>query len=150
MYNYMVLVTYHPCWSPPSIYYLWLPRDQSNVPVRQCTSLQCFGHWMSTRHNRLKTGRPVHGEWIHEASVSFVNAPAVSLVHKAFDDTGSLGSPRYMVYPPGSIVPSWVTASRFLAGNREAELKSTTFSSLLLFRDFLSFLFSWPPSDIVP
>ena len=39
---------------------------------------------------------------------------------------------------------TWVTASRFLAGNREAELKPTTFSSLLLFPDFLSFFFSLP------
>ena len=51
------------------------------------------------------------------------NAPAVSLVLTTFDDTGSLGSPpRQVVYPPGSMVPPWVTASRFLV--------------------FLSFLFS--------
>ena len=37
------------------------------------------------------------------------------------------------------MVPPWVTASRFLAGNEEA------FSSLLLFRVFLSCLFSWLP-----
>ena len=36
-----------------------------------------------------------------------------------------------------TMVPPGVTASRFLAGNREAELKSNTFSSLLLFRVFL-------------
>ena len=48
------------------------------------------------------------------------------------------------------MVPPWVTASHFLVGNTEAELKPTTISSLLLFRDFLSFLFSWSPSDIVP
>ena len=39
------------------------------------------------------------------------------------------------------LVPPWVTASRFLAGNREAELKLTAFSSLLRFRVFLCFLF---------
>ena len=33
------------------------------------------------------------------------NAPAVSLVLPAFDDAGSLGSPRQVVYPPGSLVP---------------------------------------------
>ena len=71
------------------------------------------------------------------------NAPAVSLDLPAFDDTGSLGSPtRQVVYPPDSMVPPWVTASHFLAGNREAELKPATFSSLLLFLVFLSFLFS--------
>ena len=70
------------------------------------------------------------------------NAPAVSFVLPACDFTGSLGSPRQMVYPPGSIVPPCVTASRFLVGNREAELKPTIFSSVLLFRVFLSFLFS--------
>ena len=70
------------------------------------------------------------------------NAPTVSLVLPALDDTSSLGSPpRQDVYPPGSMVPPWLTASRFLAGTREAELKPTTFSSILLFHLFLSFLF---------
>ena len=45
------------------------------------------------------------------------------------------------------LVPPWVTASCFLAGNSEAELIHTTFSSLLLFRGFLSFLFSWAPFE---
>ena len=77
------------------------------------------------------------------------NAPAVSHVFPAFKDTGLLGSPpRWVVYYP--FVSTLVTISRFLAGNREAELKPTTLSSLLLFRVFLSFLFSWPPRDIVP
>ena len=67
------------------------------------------------------------------------NAPAVSLVLPVFDDTSSLGSPpRRVVY---LLVPPWVTVSRFLAGNREVELKPTTFSSFLLFCVFLSFLF---------
>ena len=70
------------------------------------------------------------------------NASAVSLVLRAFDDAGSLGSPpRQVVYPFRSMVPPWVTASRFLAWNREVETKPTTFSSLLLFRVFLPFLF---------
>ena len=43
------------------------------------------------------------------------------------------------------MVPPWVIASHFLGGNREAELKPITFSSLLLFRVFLSFLFSYLP-----
>ena len=47
------------------------------------------------------------------------------------------------------LVPPWMTSSRFLAGNRDAELKHTILSSLLLFRVFLSFPFSWPPNDIV-
>ena len=64
------------------------------------------------------------------------NAPPVSLVHPAFDDTSSLGS------PPRRVIPPWVTASRSLAGNREAEINPTTLSSLLFFRVFLSFLFS--------
>ena len=59
------------------------------------------------------------------------NAPVVSLFLPAFEDTGFLGSPpSRMVYP---LVPPRVTASRFLAGNGEAELKRVTFSSLLLF-----------------
>ena len=49
------------------------------------------------------------------------NPPAVSRVLPAFDDTGSLGFlPRQVVSPLGSMVPPWVTASHFLAGNREA------------------------------
>ena len=77
---------------------------------------------------------------------SIWNAPAVSLVLSAFDETVSLGSPpRQVGYPLGSMVPPWVNGSSFLAGNKEAELKPTTFSSLLLFRVFLSFLFSSPP-----
>ena len=43
-----------------------------------------------------------------------------------------------------------MTASSILAGNREAELKPASFSSLLLSRFFLSFLFAKLPSDIVP
>ena len=68
------------------------------------------------------------------------NALAVSLVLPAFDDTGSVGSSPRRVFIP--LVPPWVTASRFLAGTREAEPKPTTFPLLLLFRVFLSFLFS--------
>ena len=55
------------------------------------------------------------------------NAPVFSLVLPAFYDTISLGS-------------ILVTTSRFPTGNREAELKPTTFSLLLLFRVFLFFL----------
>ena len=51
------------------------------------------------------------------------HAAAVSLVLQAFDVPGSLGN------PPGSTLG---VASRFLAENSEAELKPTTFSSLLL------------------
>ena len=66
-----------------------------------------------------------------------------SLVFPTYEDTGSLGSPPHQVaYPPGPMVQSWVTACRFLTGNMEAELKPITFSSPLLFRVFLSFLFS--------
>ena len=43
------------------------------------------------------------------------NVPEVLLVLPAFDDTSSLGSPPHqVVYFPGSMVPPWVTASRFL------------------------------------
>ena len=55
--------------------------------------------------------------------------PAVSLVLPTFEDTGNLGSPpRMVVYPAGSMVLLWVIASRFLVGNREVELKVTTFN----------------------
>ena len=61
------------------------------------------------------------------------NEFAASLVFLPFDNTGSLDYPRrQVVYHP--LVSTLVTASRFLVGNRETELKSTTFFSLLLFR----------------
>ena len=47
------------------------------------------------------------------------------------EDAVSLGSLHLVAYPP------WVTTSRFLVGNREGELKPTTFSSLILFHVFL-------------
>ena len=61
----------------------------------------------------------------------------VSLVLLALDDTGSLGShPCQVIYPSSPMVLPWVTASHFLVGNREAELKSSTFSSLFTFLCF--------------
>ena len=70
-----------------------------------------------------------------------------------FDDTGSLGYPSgWVVYHPSD--STLVTASRFLAETGEAELKLTTFSSLLLFNIYSSlfFLSSTPPPsrDITP
>ena len=62
-----------------------------------------------------------------------------------------LSSQPFMVLPPWvflhvgwsiPLVPPFVTASSLLAWNREAELKPTTFASLLLYSVFLSFLFS--------
>ena len=52
-------------------------------------------------------------------------------------------------HPPGYMVPPWMTASRFLAGNTEAELNPTSFSSLLFLRDFIFFLFSSQPASRV-
>ena len=70
------------------------------------------------------------------------NAPVVLVSLPAFDDTVSLDSPLHqVVYPPGSMVPPWVTTSHFLVGNRETELKLATFSSLLLFHVFQFFYF---------
>ena len=88
------------------------------------------------------TSSAVNGsERYEEKDKSVKEWPAVSHVLPAFDDTGSLGPPLLrVVYPPGSRVSPWVIASR--AGNKEAELKPITFSSLLLFRVSLSFLFS--------
>ena len=54
-------------------------------------------------------------------------------------------SQHWVVYQPSG--STLVTASRFLARNREAELKPTTFPPLLLFTVFLSFLF---PTYIAP
>ena len=67
----------------------------------------------------------------------------VLLALPLFDDTGSLYyPPRSVVYRP--LVSTLVAASRFLAGNREAELEHTPFSLLLLFRIFRSSLLSYP------
>ena len=68
------------------------------------------------------------------------NARAVSLVLPASNATGSLGSPpRRVVYSPVFMVPPWVTVSRFHAGNKKAELKSTSFSSLLTSQRYSTF-----------
>ena len=72
-------------------------------------------------------------------------ASAVSLVFPAFDEIGSLGSPsRQVLYP---LVPAWVTAFHFLAGNREAELKPTTLSSIYF--SMFSCLSSFPNSPAI-
>ena len=69
------------------------------------------------------------------------NALGFFLVIPTFDDTGSLGYPsRRMVYRPS--VSTLGDSFPFHSWNMEAELKPTNFSSLLLFRVFLSFLFS--------
>ena len=67
------------------------------------------------------------------------NAPAVSLALPAYDDAGSLGSPRRVVFPHGSTLGDCLP---FPWGNRESEVKPTPFSPLLLFLVFLSFFFS--------
>ena len=59
-----------------------------------------------------------------------------------------LTRPTFWLLHP--VVPLWVNVSLFLVGNRETELKPTICSSFLLFRIFLSFLFSWPSRDRVP
>ena len=77
------------------------------------------------------------------------NTSAVSIFLSAFGDTGSLGSPpSQVVYPPDYMVTPWVTAYRFLAGNKEAELKPSTFPSLLLFRVFPLFSSPNPPGTL--
>ena len=61
------------------------------------------------------------------------------------DAEENLGSQALKIPAPCvllTLFPPWVTASRILAGNRKAELKLISFSSLLLFRDFLSLFFS--------
>ena len=73
-------------------------------------------------------GQGVHARVILVLRQRIWNAHAVSLVFQPFDDTGSLGSsPRSVVFPLCSMGPPWMSASRFLAGNREAELKPTLF-----------------------
>ena len=72
------------------------------------------------------------------------NALLVLLGVATFEDIGSLGYlPRLVTYHPSS--STLVIASRFLTGNREAELKPTTFSSFLLLSVFVSLFFSCLP-----
>ena len=113
--------------------------------------IKCPGRWLWVYLNEWLGGVSsiVEGSGArtcvtHDLRKCIWNVPVVSLVLQTFDNTGSLGSPLHqVVYPPGYMVPLWVTASHFLfSGNREAELKPTTFSSFLLLSDFLSFLFS--------
>ena len=69
------------------------------------------------------------------------NVSAVSLVLPGFDDTSSLGSPPCeVVYPPSSMIPPWVTVSRFFTVNIEAELKTQHFLFTPIFPFFSSFL----------
>ena len=69
------------------------------------------------------------------------NTPAVSLVLQTFDDSGSMGyHPRQVVYPPVSMVLPWVTASRFLAGNRDAEPPFSLHSYFSVFSCLSSFI----------
>ena len=79
-----------------------------------------------------------------------LNALIVLLGLPTFDDTDFLGHPQCRAISRLS-VSTLVTASRFIMGNRKAELKPITFSSSLLFFLVLpSFLFSChppPPSD---
>ena len=87
-----------PLWSAaPLFYYLWVGESW----------VQLLGDQQA--HARVI---PILREYIW-------NAPAVLLFLPTVDDIGSLS------FPPRRI-PRWVTASRFLAGNREAELKPTT------------------------
>ena len=126
-----------------------VPRSELEPETSRTANAHCS-------HSATKALYRVGGVWVqmlegqgaHDCVILVVrkyiwNAPTVSLFLEALDDIGSLGSPpRQVVYTPGSVVPPWVTISRFLARNREAELKFTTYSSLLLFLVFLSFLFS--------
>ena len=81
-----------------------------------------WGVWV-----QLLEGQDARARVIFVLCEGIWNAPAVLLLLPAFDDTGSLGQ---VVYPPGSMVPPWMTASRFLSGNSEAELQPSAFSSL--------------------
>ena len=122
------------------------PRFSSTRSSGELRILEELKEWGSL--GSLVGGRG-GGAWPYHSSCSecMWNALVVLLGLPTFDDTGSLGShPRRVFYRPS--VSALVTESRFLAGNREAKLKPTTFSSLLIFRVSLSFLFSYPHSDI--
>ena len=72
---------------------------------------------------------------------SIWNALVFLLGLPTFVDTGALGfHPRWELYHQSS--STVVTSFFFLAENREDVLKPTIFSLLLIFRFFLSFLFS--------
>ena len=75
---------------------------------------------------RGSLGSIVEGSGAHARVILRIciwNTSVVPLELPAFDNNDSVGSPlRQVVYPPGSMVLPWVTASRFLAGNRESVL----------------------------
>ena len=125
---------------------LWPICSKQTLPVyTSFTYISIYGVgevWV-----QLLGGQEAHANVILVLCTCIWNAPAFLLILSAFDDTGSLGyHPRRMVYRPS--VSNLVTTFRFSSGNRDTELKPTTFSSSN-FAFFLSLLFSWPPSDIV-
>ena len=89
-------------------------------------------------------GRGFRGRVILVVRECIWDALGVLLFLPTFDGTGSLKYPlRWVVYPPmGSTLRP---ASRFLVGNREAELKPTSFSSLRLFSVILFLFFPTSP-----
>ena len=138
--------------------------SESESHLRHLCSVQCKGiHLETGALNALTLSLPPGGGsgfncWGVRARVTLIlheciwNAPAISLILIASGNTGSLDfNPRQVIYIPGSMVSPWVTASRFLAGYREAELKPNTFWSLLLFcfHLFPSSADPPPPSDMV-
>ena len=72
-------------------------------------------------------------------------------IWKAFLVSLVLGfPPRQVVYPPGYMVPPLVTASRFLAGNREAELLLLTIPAWVILRVGWFIASRVPPCDCLP
>ena len=88
-------------------------------------------------------GAHAHVILVFTCSGFYVNVSGMHLWSHLFSQPLTITDPWvfHRVGWPIHLVPPWVTASHFLAGNRETEQKPTTFSSLLLFRVFLSFLF---------
>ena len=74
----------------------------------------------------------------------YVNVSGMSLPSRLPSQPLMMSAPWVLFRVKWSIplVPLWMTASRFLAGNIEAELIPTAFSSLLLSTFLLSLLFS--------
>ena len=115
-------------------------KDHERIPNYLHTIYIYIYIYMGGVWIHLFRGQGVHGRVILVLCECIWNARVVLLVHPNFDDTSSLGyPPRWVAYHPLS--STLVPASRFLAGNREGELKPTPFSSLLIFRVFLFFFF---------
>ena len=103
-------------------------------------------------HNLLLNNKNIYTGWGSLGSIIgglflfYINVSGIHLWFRLNYQPLTIPAPRVLLRVGWSIpmVSTLVIASHFLLGNRETDLKPTTFSSLLLFNVFLSF-FSYTP-----